>query len=145
MVFPELNPNSTVWIYTSDRPFNEREIISLEHDLSEFIHSWAAHGDKLFGAHAILENRFIVLCVDESKVNASGCSIDASFNFIKSLGEKLNIDFFNRMLFYTESKTGIEAVNYRDIHSLSDQVVFNTMVRTNKELSENWRKRADQF
>jgi hypothetical protein len=34
--------------------------------------------------------------VDERKAGVSGCSTDSSVRFIKSLGEKYKVDFFNR-------------------------------------------------
>jgi hypothetical protein len=35
--------------------------------------------------------------VNEDIESASGCSIDSSVRFVKSLGAELNIDFFNRL------------------------------------------------
>ena len=100
MSFSQFSPQSKIWVYTADREFSVKESAEINTKLQAFINEWAAHGSSLYGGAEIVENRFIVLCVDESKVSASGCSIDTSVGFIKSIGNQLNIDFFNRLNFW---------------------------------------------
>lgn len=145
MVFPELSPESRVWIYTSERPFTDEERSFINQETDKFIRQWAAHGNQLFGDFTILENRFLVLCVDENKVAASGCSIDTSVHFIKSIGDKLNINFFDRMLFYAEDGDRIKSLRYHDIKANPANIIFNSLVSTNQDLSSNWKIRADKF
>ena len=97
MFFPELSPSSKVWVYTSNRDFHITEVNFIEDSLKMFIPQWAAHGAKLIGNGAVYKSRFVIISVDESQVNASGCSIDSSVHFIKKLGAELGVDFFSRM------------------------------------------------
>ena len=89
MIFPEFIPESKVWIYASNRELTQKDQETIASELEPFISEWAAHGKGLLGKSSILENRFVVLVVDESKAMASGCSIDTSVRFMKDLGAKM--------------------------------------------------------
>jgi hypothetical protein len=43
---------------------------------------WAAHGTSLVSSYQLKYNRFIILAVDQDVQSATGCSIDASVEFI---------------------------------------------------------------
>lgn len=92
-----MSAESRVWVYQSERFFQENELAFLHHSLTAFMSEWAAHGAALSANYEIIENLFIVLVVDESKVAASGCSIDSSTRFIKSLEKELNLSLTNRL------------------------------------------------
>ncbi len=137
-MFQHLNENSRVWIYQSDRILKEAEILFLNSELKAFVAQWAAHGNQLFGDHLVYENRFIILCVDESQSNASGCSIDASVRFVKELGKELSIDFFNRMNVYLKKNNDFKYIHISEIKDFSEWNVFNPMVVSLKELRDQW-------
>ena len=137
-MFQHLNENSRVWIYQSDRILKEAEILFLNSELKVFVAQWAAHGNQLFGDHLVYLNRFIVLCVDESQSNASGCSIDASVRFVKELGKELSIDFFNRMNVYLEKDNDFKYIHISGIKEFSEWNVYNPMVVSLKELRDQW-------
>lgn len=88
--------NARVWIYQADRPLNMVEKAEVQAYLSNAISSWSAHGQALLAALEIRYDQVVVLAVDEGQNAASGCSIDASTRWFKSLGTSLNLDFFNR-------------------------------------------------
>ena len=137
-MFQHLNENSRVWIYQSDRILKEAEILFLNSELKAFVAQWAAHGNQLFGDHLVYENRFIILCVDESQSNASGCSIDTSVRFVKELGKELSIDFFNRMNVYLKKNNDFKYIHISEIKDFSEWNVFNPMVVSLKELRDQW-------
>ena len=137
-MFQHLNENSRVWIYQSDRILKEAEILFLNSELKAFVAQWAAHGNQLFGDHLVYQNRFIILCVDESQSNASGCSIDASVRFVKELGKELSIDFFNRMNVYLEKDNDFKYIHISGIKEFSEWNVYNPMVVSLKELRDQW-------
>jgi len=137
-MFQHLNENSRVWIYQSDRILKEAEILFLNSELKAFVAQWAAHGNQLFGDHLVYQNRFIILCVDESQSNASGCSIDASVRFIKELGKELSIDFFNRMNVYLKKENEFKYIHIAEIKDFSEWNVYNSMVVSLKELRDQW-------
>jgi hypothetical protein len=75
----------------------------------------------------------------------SGCSTDSSVRFIKSLGEKFGVDFFNRtnLSFVVKDKIQVLPMNqlaYAAQNGFinSDTLYFNNLVQTKKELEESW-------
>ncbi|MFN0274456.1 MAG: hypothetical protein ACKVPJ_01825 [Chitinophagales bacterium] len=138
-------PQSKLWIYQSSRPFNENEIESLNNKLSVFSEEWSAHNQQLKAAGKVIEDRFILLMVDESRNNASGCSIDKSVQFLKNVEQDLNIDLFNRMLVSFKSNDAIETVEISNIRMLLEEgkitentLFYNTLVQTKRELDERF-------
>jgi hypothetical protein len=92
------NPASKVWLYTSDKSFDVSEEISIQHELNQFCSQWDSHGMGLKAKGFIINSRIIVLVVDESLHNISGCSMDKSVAFLKKLEIKYNISLFDRLL-----------------------------------------------
>lgn len=137
-MFSQLNDKSKVWIYQSNREFSSEEVSFIKNETSSFVKGWAAHGNQLFGDSIVAQNRFIILCVDESISSASGCSIDSSVRFIKELGKTLNIDFFNRMYVYIEKDNVHRYVHISDLKNYLDWKVYNPMITDLKQLREEW-------
>lgn len=62
----DFSPASKVWIYTSDKTFNEAEENAIYNDLEKFCSNWESHGRQLAAKSFILYARLIVLVVDDS-------------------------------------------------------------------------------
>ena len=60
------SPDSKVWIYQSSRPFTEEEIIAINDQLAIFTKQWTAHNAQLQAQGNIIEDRLILLIVDET-------------------------------------------------------------------------------
>lgn len=88
-----------VWVYLSNRLLAKDEQAAIGRELKAFVGQWAAHGHQLQASAQILWDGLIVLAVDETVEPASGCSIDSSVNFIRSLGERFNFNPFDRTVF----------------------------------------------
>ncbi|TVR82244.1 MAG: ABC transporter ATPase [Chitinophagaceae bacterium] len=147
-VFPD---NARVWVYQADRKLNEYEKISISGKLNRFLNDWAAHGKKLDCSGEILHDLFIVLIVDESFEAASGCSIDSSVNFIRSIGEELNINFFDRFAIAYEDNNEIKVCSKNEFEALAAEnkvnkntIVFNNLVLDYANLKNNWKVPAHQ-
>jgi hypothetical protein len=135
----------------SDRKLNEDEKEVISQELSLFTDQWAAHGTPLSSSFEIRNDHFVVLAVDDQINGASGCSIDSSVRIIKSIQEKIGIDFFNRSLvpFYIDGKvTLIERKNLRK--KLEDRVwnnqtlTFNILAPDVGELKSSWLIEAER-
>jgi hypothetical protein len=96
-LFPNLPAHSRVWLYLADRKLDATEAQYVNEQLHHFLSNWAAHNKKLTCDGTLLFNQYIILAVNEDIESASGCSIDSSVRFVKSLGQELNVDFFNRL------------------------------------------------
>lgn len=143
--FEHLPDESRVWVYQSNREFDEKELAELEVHLAKFAEDWVSHNRALKASAVLLERRFIVLMVDESQVGASGCSIDKSVHFMKILESEYGLDLFDRMLFSYQNEE-VVAVAKRDLFAelyasgkINDEtLVFNNLIQTKKELKEKW-------
>ena len=138
-MFPQLNENSKVWVYQSDKLITNEDLSFLNTELKSFVSEWAAHGNQLFGDFNVYKNRFVILCVDESQSSVSGCSIDSSVRVIKELGKTLSIDFFSRMNVYIEYNEEIKYIHISEVKNFKEWNIFNPMITDLKGLRENWR------
>ena len=86
-----------VIIYPASRPFSPIESKKISETLYDFLATWAAHGKPLSSSFKIEKNQFVVICVDEEKEAASGCSIDALGQVMRELDAEFNFGFFDRM------------------------------------------------
>lgn len=135
-----------VWIYQADRFLTELEVKELERDLSDFVSTWTAHGSALAGSAVVKENLFVILEVNEEQAGVTGCSIDKSVHFLKALGHKLNVDFFDRMKIsfraedqrlYLVSRSEFETL-LREGKINQDTMVFNNLVQDSEQLATGW-------
>ena len=130
MYFPQLASDSRVWVYQSNRPFSEIEKVQLTEAFKVFVDSWAAHGSKLVADATIIGDYFVVLAVDEKTAMASGCSIDSSVKFIKSIGQQFNIDFFNRLKLVVQKENETKMISFSDLGQYENWKIYNTLVNT---------------
>ena len=82
----------------------------VKEQLALFIASWKAHGASLEAGFEIIENRFIILYVNESGQIATGCSIDESIAFIKGLSSVLKVNMMDRSRLFFRKKGSNEIV-----------------------------------
>tara|TARA_B100000809_G_C14729500_1_gene384471 strand:- start:45 stop:530 length:486 start_codon:yes stop_codon:yes gene_type:complete len=149
--YKNLPNNSRVWIYQSNREFTNKEIVLISVKSEEFINSWTRHGDNLKGSFTIKYNQFLVLAVDESFNNVSGCSIDSSVRFIQQLEKELQLDLMNKMNVTFKDNEVINLVKLFDFQKFakerkvtSETIVFNNMVNTKEDFENNWEVPANQ-
>ena len=143
--YKNLSNNSRVWIYQSNREFTEKEIAFISTKAEEFINSWTRHGDDLKGSFTIKYNQFLVLAVDESFNNVSGCSIDASVHFIQALEKELQLNLMDKMNVTFKNGNHINLVRLSDFqkfakeHKITQEtIVFNNMVATKEDFENSW-------
>jgi hypothetical protein len=145
-----LAPHSRLWIYQADRKITDQEKQSIATEMKEFISQWAAHGNELYGDFKLEFDYFLLVGADESKSSTSGCSIDALTRKVKEMGEKYNIDFFNRMnIAYEDEATAIHLIGLGDFKKLmqKDQItdqttVYNNLIVKVGDLDANWRTKV---
>ncbi|HWR93843.1 MAG TPA: hypothetical protein VN192_01420 [Flavobacterium sp.] len=143
--FENLPLESKIWIYQSNRKFSDEEIAEIEHDLKLFIDSWAAHGTSLEASYLLKYNRFIILGVNQEVQNTTGCSIDASVQFIQKLEQKYNVDLLDKMNVTFKVGEHIAHKSLVDFKKMAKEnavtantIVFNNLVNTIEDFNENW-------
>jgi hypothetical protein len=149
--YKNLPKNSRVWIYQSDREFTIKEIEFISVQAEDFINQWTRHGDDLKGSFTIKYNQFLVLAVDESFNNVSGCSIDSSVRFIKQLENELQLDLMDKMNITFKDNQNINLVKLPDFQKYikdkkvtSETIVFNNMVSSKEDFESKWEVPAKQ-
>ena len=86
-----------VIIYPASRSFTPKESKVITEKLYDFLSTWAAHGKPLTSSFKIEKNQFIVVCVDEEKEAASGCSIDSLGGVMREIEAEFQLGLFDRM------------------------------------------------
>lgn len=141
----ELPGESRIWIYQAERSLTAAEVTIVENKIRDFMQEWTSHGQKMEAAAELIHQRFLVIAADEQQALASGCGIDKSVHFVKSLGTELGIDFFRRTqivyrdkdelreselnLFWAQRKAGI---------ILDSTVVFDNTIKKVSEMENKW-------
>ena len=143
--FDKLPLNSRVWVYSSNRKFIQKEIISIRKDLEDFLSIWTSHNQNLETAFELRYDRFIIIAVNQELNSASGCSIDESVRFIKKLENKYEVDLLDKMnVIYKQDKHLYhkklnEFISMYKNNSVSlNTVVFNNLVNTIGEYKVKW-------
>ena len=143
--FKDLPDDSRLWIYQSNRKLSELEIEIIEPKIIDFLKQWTAHGKDLDAGYEIKYNRFIVFGLNQENASASGCSIDASVNFIKSLEKEFGIDLMDKMNVTYYNGDFIAHKSLTDFKKMAkaksvskNTVVFNNLVNTKIDYIENW-------
>lgn len=143
--FEEMAKSSRIWIYQANRPLSEDETRITQEISRPFLDQWAAHGKPLKSSLKLVHQRFLIIAVDESYNEASGCSIDASVSLIKKLETEFQIDFFDRtqVLFLVNDQAFSRSL--KDMKSLVESgtiekktLTFNNLVTNVEQLENSW-------
>lgn len=143
--FENLPVESKIWIYQSNRRFTDDELNEIDAELRSFVDSWAAHGTGLEASYVLKYNRFIILAVNQETQMATGCSIDKSVSFIQEIEKKYEVDLLDKMNVtfklgeHIAHKPLIDFKKMAKDKAVSENtIVFNNLVNTIEEWSDNW-------
>lgn len=139
------SPESKVWIFQSDRRFNEAESADIGNRLALFEEHWNAHGVKLHSFAALFFNQFIVLMADGSVVKICGGSTDASTRFMKKLEDEFSVRLLDRHLLAFMIDDNIRIYKLDQIGAKAEAGViseetlyFNNTILTKDDLLNRW-------
>ena len=145
VAFNKLPLDSRVWVYSCNRKFVQKEIISIRNDLKDFLSNWTSHNQNLETAFELRYNRFIIIAINQEINNVSGCSIDICVRFIKKLENKYEVDLLDKMNIVFKQDKHIyhkklnEFISMYKNNSVSlNTVVFNNLVNTVSEYKFKW-------
>ena len=151
VAYTDLPDHSRVWVYQSNREFTENEVAQICEKSKVFIENWTRHGEALKASFIVKYNHFLVLSVDESFKNVSGCSIDASVHFIKELEAEFNVDLTNKMNVSFKDGDHINIVKLSDFQQYikeqkisGNTIVFNNMINNKNEFETQWEVTAKE-
>lgn len=148
--FDSLPEESKIWIYQSNRKFTDDEFAEIGTELEGFLENWSAHGTGLEASYELKYNRFIIIAVNQEVQAATGCSIDASVQFIQDLEKKYDVDLLDKMNVtfklgaHIAHKSLIEFKKMAKDHAVSgNTIVFNNLVNNVAEYRESWEVPAE--
>ncbi|GGH05763.1 ABC transporter ATPase [Sphingobacterium alkalisoli] len=135
-----------IWIYQADRIFSQQESVQILERVGQFVSSWTAHGSALAGKGYVKYDLFLIFEVDEEQAGVTGCSIDKSVHFIKSLEQAFDIGFFDRLkIAYRDAEHRIQLVDRSEFKELirsgivhSETIVFNNILTEASEIESKW-------
>ena len=143
--FKTMPDDSRVWIYQSNRDFNESEIGIINDKTIPFLDNWQAHGKDLECSYSIIDKRFIIIAVNESVNPIGGCSIDFSLQLIKDISNTIGIDLLNRLIVNYKLDNRIESLSLSDLKNKikggdfsPETIIFNTAINSKSELFNNF-------
>ena len=135
-----------IWIYTLSKELDETQRAHLLKNCEGFVGSWTAHDQPLTGSFELYKNRLLIMKVDESAYNASGCSIDKLQRFIQQQEKEFNVELLNRLLIALEVDNEILIVHSTKIKDLLSQsvikestFVYDTSVSSSLQMKD-WKK-----
>ncbi|MFN5360125.1 MAG: hypothetical protein ACK5CC_05245 [Bacteroidota bacterium] len=139
------DPQARVWIYQSSKVLTPESVNLALQRMSDFVHTWTAHGAQVKGVARILFQRFLLLAADESMTQVSGCSTDSSVRMMQHLQQELGVDLFNRtqLAFYQGGE--IITLSLSELQAAIDQhligpetLFFNHVVGTKEVFLKQW-------
>lgn len=144
--FDKLDNQAKIWIYPSNKELSEEEQNIIQKEIAHFTANWDSHGEKLYAHSKIIDNHFVVIGLKPTESAICGGAIDSSFRFMKELGEKLNIDFFNRMQALTEDKNGNkEFVHFSDLRNFPDRKTYNITLSDKASFDKNFKIKVSDY
>jgi hypothetical protein len=91
--FSALPDTARIWIFGSDKPLVGAVVDTLLAEVDSYLDQWKAHGFPLRAAREWRDDRFLIIGIDPTAEQASGCSIDGLFRSLqqmqKSIGAQL--------------------------------------------------------
>jgi len=143
--FDKISDESRIWIYQSNDEFTEYDIDIINKKSDIFVANWTAHNKELQASYKILNNRFLVIAVNEEFNPIGGCSIDYSLHLLKDISNTINKNLLDRLIVNYRNGSLIKTITLKDLKnnlkngSISPEtVIFNMTVSTKKELLNNF-------
>jgi|694.fasta_scaffold09786_12 hypothetical protein len=141
----DFSDQSRVWIFQSNRPFSEQEMLEINEQLNNFYVQWKSHGQDVKGWAQLLFQQFVVVMADEDVNAVGGCSTDGMVRVIKSFERQYQVNFFDRLniTFLVEGKAEqlpMQQVKYALEKGFieTDTPLFNNLVDTKFKLMHEW-------
>jgi hypothetical protein len=134
-----------VWTFTSGRELTENELAELTQRGQDFVAQWTAHNQQLSAEFSVFEKRIIIIRVNESQHEASGCSVDKLNRFMREMEKQYGTTFLDRLLVAYRTKNSELLVQPLSVikamlaagELTAETTVINTAVTSESEL-KNW-------
>jgi hypothetical protein len=141
----DFSADSRVWIFQSNRPFQEQEELEINEQLHNFYIQWQTHGKEVRGWAKLFYKQFVVVVADETFSGVSGCSTDGMIRVIKSFERQYSVDLFDRLTITFLVGDKVEPLPMNQVkyalekgYIETDTPLFNNLVATKAEFESSW-------
>ncbi|MEP7320738.1 MAG: hypothetical protein ABI761_02425 [Saprospiraceae bacterium] len=145
--FDQLPEDARIWIFSIDGEMQADKHSALKEALKDFILDWTSHQQSLKASASIIDDRFIIIGLDQSQYGASGCSIDKLMRLIQNLELKTGLSLLlkNKIaiqhLDKVQWKTVAEIKQAKMEGTLDEEsVYFDTMIDSVFLFKNHWIK-----
>jgi hypothetical protein len=152
--FDALPDNARIWIFGADKPLTGAVVDTMLAEVDSYLDQWKAHGFPLRAAREWGDNRFLIIGIDPTVEQASGCSIDGLFRSLQGMQKSIGAQLVGGgRVFYRDSAGATHSVPRDEFSSLtsSGQIgprtpVFDTSLtqldawkaKFERPLAESW-------
>lgn len=144
--FDQMPDYSRVWIYQADHKLSENDEQVVRDRIQRFCEGWNTHGNLMPTSFELIDSQILILAVDESRLGASGCSIDSSVRTLRELENALNINLTDQGKISLKKASGeMKVISALGVKSkvTSGEIdleteVINPLIRTKSELQNLW-------
>jgi hypothetical protein len=152
--FSALPDSARIWIFGSDKPLRGAVADSLLAEVDSYLDQWKAHGFPLRAAREWRDDRFLIVGIDPTVEQASGCSIDGLFRSLQQLQKSIGAQLLGGgRVFYRDPSGATQAVDRDEFATLASAgkisaktPVFDTSLtqldawksKFERPLSESW-------
>jgi hypothetical protein len=152
--FSDLPDDARIWIFGADKPLNGAVVDSMLAEVDSYLDQWKAHGFPLKAAREWRDNRFLIIGIDPTVEQASGCSIDGLFRALQQLQKTTGAQIVGGgRVFYRDASGATHAVARDEFATLTSAgkigpktPVFDTSLtrldewktRFEQPLAESW-------
>lgn len=105
--FDTLPDDGRLWIFAVHDRLAPDEREDLLRSVADFVDGWAAHGEPLTAGFDWVEDRFLLVAVDQRTVPPSGCSIDALMRVLKAVEARTGKRMVDHGPVYVRGETGV--------------------------------------
>lgn len=139
-----LPDSSRVWVYQSATFIDYDTSEEIKAHLYDFTLQWTSHNQAIDTYAQLFHHKFLVFVADESN-HVSGCSIDSSVNFIKSLEQKYNLNFFDRLNFSYFKDDHVHTIASHELKAAlesgqltEETLMFDNLVNSKEAFIDRW-------
>src|SRR3954467_1399842 len=118
--FSALPDTARIWIFGSDKPLVGAGVDTLLAEVDAYLDQWKAHGFPLRAAREWKDNRFLVIGIDPTAEQASGCSIDGLFRALQQLQRTIGAQIVGGgRVFYRDSAGATHSATREEFGTLA--------------------------
>lgn len=135
--FDDLPDGARLWIFPADRPLAPAELESLTRSVEQSLAGWNAHGSPVRWGHTLLYDQVLLVGVDESHAELTGCSIDSCVASIRTLEAELQVGMLDHArVFYRDGDrlTWAARPEFRELAAAGsvtqETIVLNNIITT---------------